>query len=70
MQWLLIALIVTSAALYVVWSLASLRLRQAMLDTLARAGLFREAAERHRDSMTSGGCSNCGQARAPRSALK
>ena len=61
-QQLIIALLVVSAAGYVVWTFMTMTRRQRLLDALAARGLLARAAARHRARLATPGCSNCAAA--------
>jgi hypothetical protein len=58
-QQIIIALLVVSAAGYVVWSFLSMARRQRLLDALAAHGVLVRAAASHRARLATPGCSNC-----------
>ena len=58
-QQLIIALLVSFAAGYVIWTFMSMRARQRLLDALAARGLWVKAAARHRARLATPGCGNC-----------
>jgi hypothetical protein len=58
-QSLLMAGVVVCATAYVVWTFLPMARRQQLLDVLARLGLFRAAAARHRARLTASGCAAC-----------
>jgi len=61
-QQIIIALLVTAAAGYVVWTFLPMLRRQRLLDALAAHGLLVRAAARHRARLSTPGCSNCAAA--------
>ena len=61
-QQLIIALLVVSAAGYVVWTFLPMPRRQRLLDALAARGLLARTAARHRARLATPGCSNCAAA--------
>jgi hypothetical protein len=61
-QQLIIALLVVSAAGYVVWTFLTMTRRQRLLDALAAHGILARAAARHRARLSIPGCSNCAAA--------
>jgi hypothetical protein len=58
-QQIIIALLVVSAAGYVVWTFLSMARRQRLLDALAAHGVLVRAAASHRARLATPGCSNC-----------
>ncbi len=62
LQQMFIALIVTAAAAYVVWTFLPMSTRQRLLDRLAAHGMGVRAAEAHRRRLATPGCSNCAAA--------
>jgi hypothetical protein len=58
-QPLIIALLVSVAAGYVIWTFMSMRARQRLLDVLAAHGMLVRAAARHRARLATPGCGNC-----------
>jgi hypothetical protein len=58
-QQLIIALLVVSAAGYVVWTFLPMMRRQRLLDALAAHGVLAGAAARHRARLATPGCGNC-----------
>jgi hypothetical protein len=61
-QSLIIALLVSFAACYVIWTFMSMRARQRLLDALAARGVLVRAAARHRARLATPGCGNCSAA--------
>ena len=61
-QQLIIALLVVSAAGYVVWTFLPMPRRQRLLDALAARGLLVRAAARPRARLATPGCGNCAAA--------
>ncbi len=61
-QQLVIALLVVSAAGYVVWTFLPMMRRQRLLDALAAHGMLVRVAARHRARLATPGCGNCAAA--------
>jgi hypothetical protein len=61
-QQVIIALLVVSAAGYVVWTFLPMMRRQRLLDALAAKGVLLRAAARHRARLSTPGCGNCAAA--------
>jgi hypothetical protein len=65
-QTALIAIAVTVATGYVIWSFLSLVRRQWLLDAFASHGLLTQWASRHRAKLALPGCAACTSNHAPR----
>jgi hypothetical protein len=61
-QQIVIALLVVSAAGYVVWTFLPMTRRQRLLDALAAHGVLVRAAAQHRARLATPGCGNCAAA--------
>jgi hypothetical protein len=61
-QQIVIALLVVSAAGYVVWTFLPMMRRQRLLDALAAHGVLVRAAAQHRARLATPGCGNCAAA--------
>lgn len=61
-QQLVIALLVVTAAGYVVWTFLPMMRRQRLLDALAAHGVLVRAAAQHRARLATPGCGNCSAA--------
>jgi hypothetical protein len=61
-QQFVIALLVVSAAGYVVWTFLPMTRRQRLLDALAAHGVLVRAAAQHRARLATPGCGNCAAA--------
>lgn len=61
-QQVVIALLVVSAAGYVVWTFLPMLRRQRLLDALAAHGVLVRAAAQHRARLATPGCGNCAAA--------
>jgi len=61
-QQFVIALLVVSAAGYVVWTFLPMMRRQRLLDALAAHGLLVRTAAQHRARLATPGCANCAAA--------
>lgn len=61
-QWLIVMGLIAVAAGYVTWGFMTTPARQRLLDALARRGLLRAYAARHRARFTDSTCSRCSAA--------
>ena len=62
LQQIIIALLVSLAAMYVTWSFMPMQRRQWLLDLLAARGLAVRGAAAHRKRLATPGCGNCAAA--------
>jgi hypothetical protein len=62
LQQLIIALLVLSAACYVIWTFMPMSRRQWLLDALSARGIAVGAATAHRKRLAAPGCGNCAAA--------
>jgi hypothetical protein len=58
-QPLIVALLVSFAVGYVIWTFMSMRARQRLLDAFAARGMWVKAAAQHRARLATPGCGNC-----------